>query len=241
MALGLEDVKERLSSEASALWEQLQESSLYQQLRDKYENLSPVMQKLVLFGGIATLIAMLSSVPAGFFSNSNDSITSFEDKRNLVRDLLKVSRDANDAPDIPVPPDMNALKSRIEANLLQAQLMPDQNGGVQIVSENSTLVPSTMSQGVLKVSLAKLNLRQVLDLGYQIQSISPSVKMLGMEMTANLLKPQYFDVVYKVMALNVPQLTPTTEAEEPPKGSKRGNARPKAKSGGSEAESAENN
>ncbi len=230
MALGFDDLKERVSSQTGALWEQFQESSFFQQGRDKYENLSPVMQKLVLFGAVAAFVVALSSFPAGFFSSSNDSVANFEEKRNLVRDLLKVSRDANDSPDIPVPPDMMSLKTRIETNLQQAQLLPEQNRGVQLVTENSSIVPAAMALGMLQVSLAQLNLRQVIDLGYQIQSISPSVKILDMEMTANLQKPKYFDVVFKLMALNVPQLAPTTEVDEPtPKGGKRAPSRPKGK------------
>lgn len=243
MMAGLEEFKERLSQQLSAFWEQLQESSLYQQARDKYENLTPIMQKIVLVGAIAAFVMLLSLFPSSYFSNSSDSIASFEEKRNLVRDLLKVSRDANDAPDIPVPPDMMSLKSRIESNLQQAQLLPEQNRGVQIVTENSSVVPAAMLLGTLKIELSQLNLRQIIDLGYQMQSISPSVKMLSMDMNANLQKPKYFDVVFKMIALNVPQIIATApEPEEPTsKGGKRGSNIPKAKNSKKDTDSSESN
>jgi hypothetical protein len=221
MALNFDDLKEQVTNSLRSSWEQFQESSLYQHGRDKYENLSPVVQKLVVFGGAGFLALIFLSIPWGAFSTSSDSIMQFEDKRALIRDLLKVSREASEAPDIPVPPDVNSIKSQIEGSLQQAQLLPEQMKGVEIISETTTLIPANMVAGMLQVSLSALNLRQIVDLGYQIQAVSPSVKMLGMNMSANSLKPKYFDVVFKLVSLNVPQAPVITPDADEPKGGKK--------------------
>lgn len=223
MALNIDDIKEQTVGRLRAGWEQVQESSLYQQARDKYENLTPTTQKLVLVGAVGLVIFALLAIPGGSLSTSSDSITRFEEKRSLIRDLLKVSRDANDSPDIPTPPDISSLKSRVEMSLQQAQLLPEQMKGVEITSESSTLVPAPMVAGMLKVSLAQLNLRQIVDLGYQIQAISPSFKMTAMEMIASAAKPKYFDVVFKFIALNVPQpaAAPSPDMDDSLKGGRK--------------------
>jgi hypothetical protein len=231
MALNFEDIKEQLTNGARTSWEQFQDSSLYQQGRDKYENLSPTLQKLVALSFAGLLLLMFLSIPWGSFSTSGESITQFEEKRALIRDLLKVSREANESPDIPIPPDVANIKSQIEGSLQQAQLLPEQMKGVEIISEKSNLIPTTMVSGMLQVSLAQLNLRQVIDLGYQIQAISPSLKMLGMNMIANSLKPKYFDVVFKLASLNVPEAPVITpEAEDTKSGKKGTPPRPRSRS-----------
>ena len=48
--MALEDVKEKIQTELKNQWEQFQETSLYIQTKERFENLSPVMQKLSLIG-----------------------------------------------------------------------------------------------------------------------------------------------------------------------------------------------
>lgn len=220
--MAFEDLRERFSSEFKNQWEQFQESSLYILVKEKYENLTPPMQKLALAGVGLFISYLLLSLPLSYYWTSQDYITEFENKRQLIRDLLKVSREASEAPDLPVPPEVNALKSQVDNQIQNARLLPEQIKGTEVSSERVGLIPENLLQGVLKVSLAHLNLRQIVDLGYQFQSISPSVKMTDLQMQANQKNPKYFDVVYKLAILAVPsQVEEQPEPEKaPPK--KRG-------------------
>lgn len=220
MALNFEDIKEQVTNATANAWEQFQESSLYQQGKDRFENLTPSMQKLAVISAVAFIFLIFMSFPWSFFSTASESISEFEGKRTLIRDLLKVSREANDTPDIPVPPAIDSLKSNIESTLQAQQLLPDQILAVQTISETSPLIPTHLAQGMLKISLAKLNLRQILDIGHKIQSISPSVKVKDLAIEANAKMPKYFDVTFKVVDLNVPDVAPPPEIEEPAAGTK---------------------
>lgn len=217
MAFNIDDLKDQFGSSLRQSWEQFQESSLYNQLKDRYENLTPLAQKLSIIGIVLLFGLIVFSIPWGFYSQSSQYVSDFESKRNIIRDLLKVSREAHDNPDIPVPPLLESAKSQIDTSLKAAQLIPEQMKGIEILTEKSDLVPSTLSNGVLRVSLAKLNLRQIVDLGYQMQAINSSLKMKDLLIEANLQNPKYFDVVFKLIALNVPQepLPAPPEPEEP--------------------------
>ena len=221
--MALDDLKERLVSESKAQWEKLQESSAFIQLREKYENLTPSMQKATLIGASLTALLLAFSVPFSYYSNSGISISEFEDKRQLIRDMMKVSRESQEVPSLPVPPDVNTLKSQIDSQLQAARLVPEQILSTEISSDKLNLIPGSMLQGVVKVTLSQLNLRQILDLGHQFQAISPSVKMANMRMEANAKDPRYFDVIYQVAVLSVPnQAEPPSETAEPPPKKKRG-------------------
>lgn len=216
--MAFEELRERFSSEFKNQWEQFQETSLYIQAREKYENLTPPMQKLTLVGIALFISYLLLSVPLGYFSTSTEYITEFQDKRQLIRDLLKVSRESKDVPDIPVPPEVNTLKSQIDNQLQTAQILPEQIKGTEVSTERVSIIPENLMQGLVRVNLEKLNLRQIIDLGYQFQAISPSVKMTDLSIEANTSDARYFDVVYKLAVLNIPQADePEPEAKPPPK------------------------
>jgi hypothetical protein len=216
--MALEDLKERLQSESKLLWEKVQDSALFIKTKDRYENLTPPVQKAVMAGVSLLIVYLFLSIPLGYFSTSSESVTDFESKRDLIRSLVKTSREAQEVPNIAVPPDVNSLKSQIDGQIQAARLLPEQIQATQVVSEKVNLIPGNLIQGVLRVSLLQLNLRQIVDLGYQFQAISPSVKMTDLKMEANAKDSRYYDVTYNLAVLNVPsEAPPVIEEPAPPK------------------------
>jgi len=214
--MNLDDLKDRLITDAQVTWERVQESAAYNQLRDRYENMSPPMQKLTVTGVVALLAFLVLSVPYRYYSQSQTNVEDFESQRMTIRELLKVSRESSDVPQIPQAPSMDILRANIENQIKAANLLPEQVKGTEVLDNNSKMVPQNLTEGVLQVSLAKLNIRQIVDLGYQFQSINPSVKLKDLVLTANREDTRYFDVVYKLVALAVP--APPAPAEEPARG-----------------------
>lgn len=215
-----EDLKERLSSDLKLRWDQLQETSLFIRVKERYENLTPAMQKVTVAGIALLFLYLVFAIPMDFYTASSESVTAFEDKRQLIRDLLKVSRESQDVPDLPVPPDLGSLRSQIENVVSAARLMPEQIKGTENSAEPVKLIPGNLNQGAVTVSLAQLNLRQIIDLGYAFQGISSSIKMTDLKMEANTKDPRYFDVIYKLVILAVPsqqEEMPEPEAPPPPK------------------------
>ena len=217
--MNLDDIKERISTEARQTWDRIQESAAYNQLRDRYENMTPTMQKLTLFGGIAAVSALILSVPYSNFTTSNEAVTEFEGKRMTIRELLKVSRESSEVPNIQPAPPIDMLRANIDNQIKMANLLPEQVKGIDAGAAGSGgLIPANLAEGTLDVKLAKLNLRQVMDMGYKFQSINSSVKMKDMVVTANREDNRYFDVIYKMVALAVPQAPPPPPEEPPSKG-----------------------
>jgi hypothetical protein len=212
----LDDIKDRFKSEFKQLTERIQESGPYIKLSEQYENLTPVKQKLVILGGFFLLILFLVSIPWGYYSASKDYIADFEDKRQLIRDLLKVSRDSKEVPSIPIPPDITTLRAQIQGLIESDRLLPEQIKGIENTLTSSRLIPGSLSQGTVSVTLDRLNLRQVIDIGYQLQSISPSVKMTDLNMTASSQDPRLFQVLYKLVVLAVPTPSESPAEPEPP-------------------------
>lgn len=215
--MALEDLKEKIQSGFKDQWDQFQETPIYIQTKERYENLTPLMQKLSLLGVGLFLTYLIFSLPFSYFGKSSEHISEFEESRQTIRDLLKAAKESQEIPDIAVPPPIDVLKSQIDEQIQAARLLPEQVRGTEILTEKPALIPGNLSQGVVQVSLAKLNLRQVLDLGFLFQSISPSVKMTDMVMDANAQDPRYYDVLFKLAVLAVPSQIEAPAEPEPTK------------------------
>lgn len=212
--MNFEEIKENLKESLKKQWDLFQESALYIQVSERYQNLTPVAQKLVLIAIVTFLSFILISTPMSYLSSSNDSVVEFEDRRALIQELLKVSREAQEVPNIPVPPPLDQMRSQVEGKLQNMRVLPEQIKSVELSNEASDLIPASALMGSLNISLAKLNLRQIVDIGHQLQIISPSVKLKDLSITANAEDPRYFDVIYKLFSLKVPELTSPVAAPD---------------------------
>lgn len=206
--MNFDDLKEQLREQFSALASKVQESPTWIQLTEVYQNLSPNGQKAALAGLAALFTLILLALPMTFYFSSQESVAAFEDQRQLIRDLYRVSRAAKTLPPAPAQP--GDLTSLIRSRLDIARLAPEQIGSVAPMELTGNIVgiPKALDRTGVRVNLSKLNLRQVVDIGHNLQSAHPSVKMTGLDIRANSEDDHYFDVVY--------QLVSATVAPEPP-------------------------
>ncbi len=216
-----EDVKERFKSEANQLWEKIQESSAYHRVKDRFENLSPMAQKALLASVALVIFLAIMSFPMSSFWSGSDSLATYEAQRGLIRDLFKVQQDSQGNLGMDPAPPVESLKSRIDDTLRQLQLLPEQITGVGDTDLPSN-IPKDRIDGSLKVALSKLNVRQIVDVGHQIASIHPAMKMVDLLISANSQDPKYFDVVYKFITLKIPIYIPPPPEEDPAEKTKKG-------------------
>lgn len=219
--MNLDDLKEQLSTIGQRIHERLEEQPTYVQLKERFDGLSPQMQKLTLMGVGGLIWLFVLSIPWGWTSNADLSIETFESRRALVRDLLRVSRESADVPAIPPPPPVEALRPDIESRLRSISLLPEQIKAIDVGSSRSQLLPLDKSSGALTVQVTKLNVRQVVDAGTQLARLNPSIKMTALEIKANAEDKRYFDVTYRLTALLVPDLSAPPSEEPPPRGARQ--------------------
>lgn len=218
----LDNLNEQFKTGLSKIQQQLQESPTYAQAMDRYESLPPSSQKVVLVLGTFVILFFTLFYPLSQLSTSQDVLASFEEKRNLIRDLFRTHREASASPNIPLPPPTESLRASVSAVITRAELLPEQNLGIANGAAEGKLIPASLVASVLEVRLAKLNLRQIVDIGSSLVSISQSVKMKDMVMVANAQDTRYYDVTYKLYTLNVPEPTPEP-APEPANNSRNRN------------------
>ena len=216
----LDNLKEQIKSLGLKLWQQIQESPAFAQLKDRYENMTPSAQKMSLATGALFIVLLLFFLPLSYLSDSQVHLSAFEERRNLIRDLFKTYRDSSATPAVTPPPPLESLRSSIESILASAELLPEQNIGVSEGAVEGRLIPSALVANVLQIRLAKLNLKQIVDIGSSLVALSDSVKMKDLLISAHRQDTRYYDVTYQLYSLKVP--TPTAEAApEPEKPTKK--------------------
>lgn len=215
----LDNLKEQSKILASKIGQQIQESPTYAQAQDRYENMSPAMQKL--FIGLSALVItfIVLFFPISHLSESQTALSLFEEKRNLIRELFRTYRESSAAPDIAIPPTDENLRSTVHSIIAQAALLPEQQLEITEGPVEGRLIPQTLVSNVLLVKLAKLNLKQIVDIGSAITAISESVKMKDLLISANRQDTRYYDVTYKLYSLKVPE--PSIQPTEPERNVKK--------------------
>ncbi len=219
--MNFEELKERIHAEWAKSIDQLEENRIYNEVKDRYENLTPVQQKLMLSGVIGFVILIMFSIPYSYYSASDETMIEFHAKRQLIRDLLKTAKEAKEGPEIPMPPPMESLKSQVDSYLKSKELLPEQMTGNSVESPQGGIVNSNLIEGILKVSVSQLNLRQIVEFGLEFSNLSPSAKLKDLQINAHPKESGYFDVVYKILVLKVKPKDLPQEDEKPKKKGKK--------------------
>ena len=214
--MALEELRDQLIQRAKDLGSKVQESPAFQSLKEKFDDLPSNQQKIVTVLLVLVVSFFVFSFPYENWSASSTAISEFEGRRQLIRDLLKVTKETNEMPSFPPAPELGQIKTDIEMNLQQLQLVPEQMVGINVeMPSNSPLVPLGRQEGGIKVMLKKLNLRQVVDISSKLQSMQPAVKLKNLSLDSNLQDPRYLDAVLEFVVIKVPQLSMDTSAAEP--------------------------
>lgn len=207
--MAFDDLKDRFSEQAQSYWSRIQESSIYIQLHEKYADLNPTSQKIVIVVSSVLLAFFTLMIPWSYISSSQQSVLDFEANKIILRDLHRVSRASAELEGAPPQVDPNSLATRAQSQLSTMALQTEQIE--KVVPVDNALggpgipgVPKAVQQKGIEVTLRKLNLRQVIEIGYQLLTLQPGLKMTGLTVTASSPDPHYFDAVYRVISFSLP-------------------------------------
>lgn len=215
----LQQIIDQIKDTFGARWEQFQETDIYIQLREKYDNLSPIAQKSVLFGSIGCVFLVLFLTPFGWFSTSQEYVVSYEDNKNLIVNLLEVSQEVKKLPAQSQSILSSELKARMDKIVSDKGIAKEQITNFAEVKltnpAGSTLIPTNIDQNGVELNIKKLNLKQVIDIGYEFDRISPVTKTLILEMKASKDDIHYYDTLFKVASFSVPEPPQQNNPKQP--------------------------
>lgn len=228
--MNIEDLKENLMDRWQTLWEKISESSSYIQLKERYESCSLRTQKLIIIGTTSLVVLLILSVPISFFRASAQSEDSFEEKNELIVDLLKNSGKGGGTSNKVMS--FSSLKINAKSVLTAARLLPEQIKGIQKTTsetKRSPLIPSSLTQESLRVSLVKINLKQIVEIGTALSNMHRFVKLKDMNISPNKEDKKYSDATYTLVSIGLPEKVIEPKPSRSSKSRSRSKSRSKSK------------
>ncbi len=209
-----DDIREKALERLQSFQASLDESDLYIRLKERYDSLSPIGQKLVL-GTIVFLFAFLIlQFPKSYYDAGSENLALFEENRDLVLDLYKVRRLAIVTPQAAPPMSGSELENRARSAVTGARVQLDQIKGISLFDNAgpnaSKFIPKSVTQDGVEIRLANLNLSQVVDIGHALTNMG-SAKIVGLDVRAGSASGNYFDATFKVVSFNI-RAAPATNA-----------------------------
>ncbi len=215
--MNFSDLKEKLLESLQQLLARVQESSLYIQLMERYRNLNPLVQKLVIGSGIFFVAFAIYLIPDSFVSSSKTYEESFQVNRRLIRDLFRTARNPVIRADQFKGLSFEEMRSMIESQISSTQIIDSQKGAFVPVNKPlaSKMVPGAVKQEGLSFELKKLNLTQIVQLSQKLSSMHPNTKLAGVDIQADAEDPHYYQVKFTMSSLSLPM------KDEPTPGKKK--------------------
>lgn len=206
--MALERLTEQLKDQWADLSGKIQENSTFNNVREKFEAQSPAVQKAILAGLAILVFLFLISFPWGYISDAQDHMAEFEDNRQLIQGLLHASRAAKEPSPLPPPISPDMLRARIEGVLKDNRLIPEQIGEMQPMPDKPAkdFAPPVVVQTGLAVQLKNLNLDQIMVLSHELQSMSPGIKLMGVDIVQAAGQSHYYNMNARVVAFGLPAM-----------------------------------
>ncbi len=200
------DLKEKLKESLQQFLSRVQESSLYIQMMERFNNFNPAMQKLIVAGLVFFAVFFVYMIPEAFVTSSQTYEDNFHVNRRLIRDLFRTARHPVIRADEFKGPDFEEMKALIETHMTGAQIIESQKGPFVPVNKPlaSKLVPGAIQQAGLSFEVKKLNLRQIVNLSQKLSALHPNTKLAGVDVQADKEDPHYYNVKFTMSSLSLP-------------------------------------
>lgn len=225
--MAFETTREQLKEQTAELLSKIQESSAFNNAREKFESQPPATQRLLSILAVVFVVLFFLYIPYGYIETADMNLELFEENQVLISGLLKSAKSAKEPSPLPQALPQDMFKGRVESILKDARLVPDQIGEIQPLPDRpaGNLAPKVVQQTGLAVPVKRLNLSQVVSIGHQLQGMGAGTKMMGLEISQSAGQTHYYDVVFRLVQFSLPAVFNDEPADT---GGKRGGAKSRA-------------
>lgn len=207
----LDDVRDKALETLQVVKSKLDESETFNRLKERYDSLSPIMQKTIQSIAALVVALILFQFPKSFYDTGTENLALFEENRDLTLNLYRIKRLSITTPQTVPPLQASELEGRARTAVTAARVQPEQIKGISLFDNagphSSSFIPKEVTQAGVEVRLANLNLTQIVDIGHQLTN-QGSAKIVGLDVRPGTAVGNYFDATFKVVSFNFPSAPP---------------------------------
>ena len=211
----MESIKNLLKNIFETLYDKIKDSSFYNTLLEKYDNLDLSVQRGIKYSVAALGVLLVISVPLSILKNSLDATKEFKEKKQLIFDLIKSESSQF------VVQGLRSSEFDQKVSYITERLNLSADHKVQISSYyfSKQLLPKnlrTLSYTGKQIKISGINIEEVIDIGQLLNNIDPSVKLVHLKITEIKGQDNYFSATYSVLHFQEPNSsTPITPGKKP--------------------------
>lgn len=219
-----EDQFEQLKEYYQSVESRALENSTVNSLRDKYSNLSPLLQKILLGAFCFLAVFLVLAGPIANYRSSVENMTAFETRNALTEKMISYQKKSKSAAPKPKEYNLTTFKQATSdlAKSYSINFLPDQVS-VATARPGKKMIPAA-EQNNFDVKTTKSNIDQVTALTYSLQKLNTSLSVESLELNANREDSAYFDssiIVANLFVRSVTDILPKPEASKKKKSRKR--------------------
>ena len=225
MKQGLENLKKFLDQMINSFEDNLEESHLFNILKERYEALSTLYQKIFKYGIIASLIFLLFLTPLALFLSSSSHWSEFKTKYNLSVKLLNLrSRPASPLPSF------SSFQIKNQIQLLIKKYQKD-NFTIKNISTRTNRKTHIKTEE-FQITINHLNIKQAIQLSSDLNSLSQTT-LKALDLKENTDYTNHYDTTLNLIHYSINTETPPAPSRSSRKGPKKAKTRKKIKSNAS--------
>lgn len=184
-----ENLKKRLFEEWKNFESRLLESNHFNLLKEKYQSLSLLQQKLIKYGFLCFICFVLAYLPLSYFFSSSVYWMKFKEKQELSLELLKMRNKISSSG---FRLSKNQLNRKIE-NIIEKY----SEKAFEIKEKKRKMSKDSIYEIGFDVHLKHLNIKQAVQLGTELNNLSQS-RLESIVIKENQTYPKHYDVDYKL-------------------------------------------
>lgn len=226
--MAFEELRERISDQTSNILAQIKESSVYNNLKEKFDILPVTQQNAIMAVVGITFAGILIMIPYSSLNTSWENENLFTEYRDLMRELLRSStiKDTQSKRvGFSASRAMSGLRGELRLHVLEEQIASIQPFNI---TKAPRVIPSQIDAEGLRIRVNQLNLRQIIKVGYAIQNESDNSQLFNIDIKVNPENDHFFDVTYELIGFNL-KSSQAIQPEDDGKKSRKSRSRNKDK------------
>jgi len=132
--MNIDDIKDQTKEAFQNARRQIEENPAYVIGKEKYDVLDPKVQKIIIISITILALLLIMMLPMSFMNSSTEQLSSFEESRGLIKEMLRVDRQLKSGPKAPRPLSIDQLKNTVTTLINGSALLPEQIESIAITT-----------------------------------------------------------------------------------------------------------
>lgn len=198
-------LKEEFTNTCKNLNNTIVESSAFYFIKEKYDNLGSFYKKTIHVLIFLALACLLLYYPVSHLYSSRKNIWTFKTKKKLSQSLVELSSTTQTSSSQASAFDRDPIQF-INQKIITLEIPKNQIKAVKkskAPTQKSVSLSLSATVKTVEVEMENLNLKEVVQYGYQLEQLSKNIKLTNLRILENPTQNNYFNASYVLSFFNL--------------------------------------